>query len=175
MISEKIRDELNLQVKYELESAYLYLSMAAWAKAQGLDGMANWMKVQTQEELVHAMKFFDHLLERGSRVKLLPLEIKKTEWKSAQEAFADAYQHEQFITGRIHHLAKLSDELGDYPAKPLLHWFVNEQIEEEASTSKVAEDLKRTGDNGAALLMIDRELATRVFVPPAAAGTETQG
>lgn len=166
MIQEKMRDELNLQVKYELESAYLYLAMAAWAKAQGLDGMSQWMKVQTQEELVHAMKFFDHLLERGSRVRLLPLEIKKTEWKSAQEAFADAYEHEQFITGRIHHLAKLSDELGDYTSQPLLHWFINEQIEEEASTQKVAEDLKKAGGNDAAGLMIDRELGTRVFVPP---------
>jgi len=168
MMNEKMREELNLQVKYELESAYLYLAMAAWAKAQGLEGMAQWMKVQTQEELVHVMKFFDHLLERGEKVKLLPLEIKKTEWKSAAEAFADAYQHEKFITGRINLLAKLSNEVVDWASQPLLHWFINEQIEEEANTSKAAEDLKRAGDNGAALLMLDRELGTRVFTPPAA-------
>lgn len=170
MISEKMKSELNLQIKYELESAYLYLAMAAWAKAHNLDGMAQWMKVQTQEELLHAMKFFDHLLERGESVKLLPLEIKKTEWKSAAEAFADAYQHEKFITGRIHLLAKLANETADYASQPLLHWFINEQIEEEASSSKVAEDLKRAGDTGAALLLIDRELGTRVFTPPAAGG-----
>lgn len=167
MIPEKMKEELNLQVKYELESAYLYLAMMAWFKKEGLDGMATWMKAQVQEEIVHAMKLFDHLLERGQAVQLLPLEIKKTDWESAAQAFAEAYEHEQFISGRIHLLAKLADELGDYAAKPMLQWFVEEQIEEEASTSKVAGDLARSQGSGT-LLMLDRELGRRAFTPPTA-------
>ncbi|RME28330.1 MAG: ferritin [Deltaproteobacteria bacterium] len=170
MIDERMHKELNLQLKHELESAYLYLAMMAWFRNNGWDGMANWMKAQVQEEIVHAMKFFDHLAERGAKIELMPLELKKTSWSGPLEVFKDAYEHEQFITGRIHTLAKVADEVGDYAAKPMLQWFIEEQIEEEASTSKVAEDLERAGDNRSVLMMLDRELGQRVFTPPADTG-----
>ncbi len=170
MIDERMHEELNRQIKYELESAYLYMAMMAWFRNNGWDGMADWMKAQVQEEIVHAMKFFDHLAERGARIDLAPLELKKTTWSSPADAFHDAHEHERFITSRIHTLAKLADEVGDYASKPMLQWFIEEQIEEEASTSKVAEDLGRAGDNRSALMMLDRELGQRVFTPPASAG-----
>ena len=90
MISQKMRDAMNEQIKYELESAYLYLSMMAWFKANNLDGMAKWMQAQSQEEVMHAMKFFHHIIDRDCKVELLPMNIKKTEWSSAAEAFQDA-------------------------------------------------------------------------------------
>lgn len=161
MISEKVRKAINEQIKHELESAYIYLSMTAYFSAAGLDGMAQWMRIQTKEEVEHAMKFFDHILERGGRVELQPLKPLKTDWSSPLEAFHDAYEHEQFITGKINDLVKLAREEGDEPAGILLQWFVTEQVEEEANASKIVQMLERIGDAGHGLLMIDRELGKR--------------
>jgi len=166
MISKKMQDAMNEQIKYELESAYLYLSMAAYFHSLGLDGMAQWMRVQTQEEVVHAMKFFDHIKDRGGRVELLPLAQPKREWSSPLVAFQEAYKHEQFITSKINDLVKIAKEESDNPANVLLHWFITEQVEEEASTSRVAQALERIGDSGQGLIMLDRELSTRTFTIP---------
>ena len=167
MIKDKMRNALNQQIKEELESAYIYLSMAGYFHSQGLDGMAQWMKSQTVEEIVHAMKFFDHITERDGRVEMLPLGIKKTEWSSPLEAFQDAYKHEQFITGKINELVGLANNEQDYAAHAMLQWFVTEQVEEEASTSKVAHQLELVGGKGDGLLMLDRELGQRMIkIPP---------
>jgi ferritin len=167
MINQKIRDAFNRQIKEELESAYIYMSMAAYFHSQGLDGMAQWMKAQTVEEITHAMKFFDHLIERDGRVEMLPLDIKKTEWSSPLDAFQDAYKHEQYITGKINELVGLSHQENDYAANAMLQWFVTEQVEEEASTSKVVHDLEMIGGKGQGLLMLDRDLGQRTIkVPP---------
>jgi ferritin len=172
MIKDKMRDALNQQIKEELESAYLYMSMAAWFHSQGLDGMAQWMKSQTVEEINHAMKFFGHITGRDGRVELLPLGIEKTEWSSPLEAFQDAYKHEQYITGKINELVGLAHQENDYAAHAMLQWFVTEQVEEEASTSKVAHELQLVGCKGDGLLMLDRELGQRMInIPPAPAET----
>lgn len=163
MIGKKMQEAMNEQIKHELESAYLYLSMVAYFHSEGLDGMAQWMRAQTQEELVHAMKFFDYIRDRDGRVELLPLAQPKREWTSPLEAFQEAYQHEQFISSKIDGLVKLAAAEGDHPASILLQWFVTEQVEEEASTSKVAQMLERIGDSGHGLVMLDRELGTRSF------------
>ncbi len=166
MISQKMRDAMNEQIKYELESAYLYLSMMAWFKANNLDGMATWMQAQSQEEVMHAMKFFHHIIDRDGKVELLPMGIKKTEWSSAAEAFQDAYEHEQFVTSRINELTKIAYDENDHAAKTLLQWFIDEQVEEEASTAKVAKDMEIVGKDGTGLLMLDRELGARMFTLP---------
>jgi len=168
MIGDKIRKAINDQIKYEIESSYLYLAMAAYFHSKSLDGMAQWMRVQVQEELFHAMKFFDHVRDRDGRVDLKPLSIDKNDWASPLEAFRDAYKHEQSVTARINQLSKLAQEEGDFAAQAMLQWFVTEQVEEEANTSKIAAELSLVGDNGYGLLMLDRELATRTFVMPAA-------
>ena len=163
MIPKRVRDEMNEQVKYELESAYLYLSMVAWFHEQNLDGMAHWMRCQAHEEQIHAMKFFDHIVERGGTVHLLDLKQGKTSWLSPLEAWKDAYEHEQFVTGRCRLITKVVREEDDYNAEPLMAWFNKEQIEEEANTSRVAANLEMVGDNKQAILMLDRELGARVF------------
>ena len=161
MISAKIQDALNEQIKHELESAYLYLSMVAYFHSIGLDGMAQWMRVQAQEEVGHAMKFFDHIAERDGRIALLGIAQPKAEWASPLEAFQAAYKHEQFITSKINHLVEIAAKENDYPASILLQWFVTEQVEEEASASKVVQVLERIGDSGSGLVMLDRELGKR--------------
>lgn len=164
MIPKRIEEAFNEQIRYELESAHIYLSMAAWFEAEGLTGMARWMRAQTQEEVTHAMRFYKHVLERGGRVRLQQVAQPPQEWKSALAAFEAAYEHEKFITGKIDGLAKLAEAEGDHASATLLHWFVDEQVEEEASTSRVAQDLRLVGSDGRGVLMLDRELGTRTFV-----------
>ncbi len=166
MINEKIRKAFNEQIQHELYSAYLYLSMVSYMHDTGLDGMAEWLRCQTLEEQVHAMKFFDHIVERGGKVDLLAIKKPPLKWKSPLEAFEAAYAHEQFITGKINDLLKLANREKDFASYSLLQWFVDEQVEEEASASKVAQELAMIGKSGNGLLMIDRELGRRTFTMP---------
>jgi ferritin len=163
MIGEKIRTAMNEQIKHELESFYIYLSMTAYFHEQNLDGMAHWMRCQAHEEMIHAMKFYDHIIDRAGSVKLLDLKQLKTTWKTPLEAWQDAYEHEKFVTGKINNLIKISREENDYTSEPLLSWFLNEQIEEEKNTDKVARELAMVGDSKEGILMLDRELAARIF------------
>ncbi|MCK4356255.1 ferritin [Candidatus Bipolaricaulota bacterium] len=167
MIGKRTQDAISEQIKHELESAYLYLAMVAYFEAEGLEGMAQWMTVQAQEEVAHAMKFFHHINERDGRVELLALTQPQKEWSSPLEAFKAAYKHEQFITGKIDELVKIDEEENDNAAKIMLQWFVTEQVEEESSTHKVVELLERIGDSGHGLMMVDRELGTRIAAPSA--------
>ena len=163
MINEKLKNAINEQIKHELESSYIYLSMTAYFHSLSLDGMAHWMRCQAHEEIEHAMKFFDHILDRGETVTLLDVKQLKTEWKKPVEAWKDALEHEEFISDKIRNLMKISREVSDFTAEPLLNWFVKEQIEEEANASKNLDQMKFVGDDNQALLLLDRELAARPF------------
>lgn len=161
MISEKMNKAFSQQIQKELFSAYLYLSMATQFYSDGLDGIAQWMRAQAFEELIHAMKFFDHITERDGRVELEEIEKPQTEWESPLEAFKAALKHEEYITGEINKLVDLSDQENDYASRTLLHWFVDEQVEEEASVSKVLQELDMVKDAPHGLLMMDKELGSR--------------
>ena len=165
MIGKKIRDAMNEQIKHELESYYIYLSMVAYFHSLNLEGMAHWMRCQAHEEMIHAMKFFDHIIDRGGQVELLDLKQIKTKWSSPLEAWRDAYEHEKFITGKINGLIKIAREENEYASEPILAWFSSEQIEEEVNTSKVAGQLEMMESSKEGILMLDRELATRIFTP----------
>jgi ferritin len=160
MIPKKMEEAFSEQIKFELESAYIYLSMAAHFDAEGFAGMGTWMR----EEVTHAMRFYKHIVERGGHVKLHPLDVPPQDWKSPLAAFEAAYEHEKFITAKIDGLVKLAQAEGDHGSSTMLQWFVDEQVEEEANTSKVAQDLKLVGNDGRGILMLDRELGTRTFV-----------
>jgi len=166
MIDKKIVAAFNEQIKFEAESAYLYFGMAAWFQNNSLDGMAQWMRSQAVEEMGHAQRFMNHILDRGGKVTLQPLGIEKTEWKSALDVFKDALEHEKFITAKINDLVELSYEVKDRASRTFLEWFVNEQVEEEATASKIVDDLALIGDNGQGILMIDRELGQRQVTIP---------
>lgn len=165
MIGKKMLEAMNEQIKNELESYYIYLSMVAYFHSLGLDGMAHWMRVQAHEEMIHGMKFFDHIVNRGESVTLLDLKQLKTSWKTPLEAWQDAYAHEKFITGKIHALVKLARKENDFTSETLLNWFTNEQIEEEANTDKIARQLALIGNSKDGLFLLDRELGTRMFPP----------
>ncbi len=161
MISQKMQDALNEQIKHELDSAYIYLSMAAYCEARNLPGFANWMRVQHQEETAHGLKFFDHILERDGRVTLLPIEQPPADFKSMLELAQMAQGHERRVTGLIYRLYDLAVEEKDRAAQVLLDWFAAEQVEEERSVTLIVEQLKLIGDSGAGLLILDKELAGR--------------
>jgi len=168
MLSEKMREALNTQINKEIYSAYLYLSMAAYCESINLKGFANWMTIQVQEELSHAHKFFNYLPERGGKVNLQPIDGPETEWASPLAVFEHVYEHEQMVTGLINGLVKLARAEEDYATESFLKWFIDEQVEEEASASEVVEKLKLAGNQGGGLFMLDRELGTRVFTSPTA-------
>lgn len=161
MIDKSLKEALNEQIKLELESYYIYLSMAAYFHFINLDGMAHWMRCQAHEETEHAMKFYDHIIDRGEKVALSDLKQSKTEWKSPLEVWQDSLEHEKFITDKIKNLMKISRDVNDYSSEPLLNWFIEEQIEEEANAGKYLEKMKLIGDNKQGYLLLDRELQVR--------------
>jgi ferritin len=165
MIGDTLSQAFNEQITHELESFYLYLSMATYFHQRNLDGMAHWMRCQAHEEMTHAMKFMDHVNDRGGRVVLRNLAQLKTDWDSPRHAFAEAHAHEQFISGRINQLTTIAREQRDYASEPMLAWFSSEQIEEEATASKICAQLEMIGGDTSALLMLDRELGSRAFPP----------
>ena len=168
MLDEKMQTALNKQMNAELYSSYLYLSMSAYFQSISLPGFANWLRIQAQEELVHAMKFYDFINERGGRVMLQPVEGPPTEWSSPLDVFENTYKHEQKVTGLINDLVNLAVKEGDHATNIFLQWFVTEQVEEESSADEVVQKLKLMGDAKGGLFMLDREMAQRVFTPPAA-------
>lgn len=168
MLKEKIQEALNKQLNAELFSSYLYLSMSAYFESINLKGFAHWMRIQTQEELVHVMKYFDFLIERGGKAILSSIESPPTEWASPLAVFEHAYQHEQKVTGLINDLVNLAISEKDHATNNFLQWFISEQIEEEASADEVVQKIKLMGDASAGLFMLDRELAQRIFTPPTA-------
>jgi len=160
-MNERIEKAFNEQINEELYSSYVYLAMAAHFEGMNLEGFANWMRHQAQEEVEHAMRFFTHINRRGGRVVLKAIGEPPEDFGSPLEAFQKALAHEQHITGTINALYELAVEEKDYPAQIELQWFIDEQVEEEENTGNVVELLKLAGDNKGALLMLDRELAKR--------------
>lgn len=165
-MNKKVVDELNKQINREMFSAYLYLSMCAYVENDGLHGMANWMKVQFQEELFHSQMMFDYINERGGRVILDKFDKPQSEWDSVTDVFNAVLKHEQFITESINNLVTIATEEKDYATINFLQWYVKEQVEEEANVNDILDQLKLIQDSKMGLIMLDKSLATRVFTIP---------
>jgi ferritin len=161
MLSEKMENALNGQLNAEMYSGYLYLSMNAYFKSINLDGFANWMHYQAQEELAHAMKFYDFIISRGGRVKLAQVDAPPNTWDSPLAIFEATLEHEQKVTGLINDLVELALAEHDHASNIFLQWFVSEQVEEEENVGGVLEQLKLMGEAKGGLFMMDRELAKR--------------
>ena len=166
MIGKKMQEALNEQINAELYSAYLYLSMAAYFESANLPGFANWMRIQTQEEVAHAMKFYDFVNQRAGRVTLKAIDQPQTEWQSPLAAFEAVYKHEQKVTGLINNLVNLAVQEKDHATNNFLQWFVNEQVEEEESAADIVGKLKLIESDTQALYMLDKEMGQRLFHPP---------
>lgn len=162
MLNTNLCAELNKQINEEIFSAYLYLAMAAYFHAANFSGFAKWMEVQAMEELTHAKKIFDYLIDRGEKVTLEKIEKPASEWNSPLDAFEAAYDHEKRVTARIHHLMDIAIAEKDYATVAMLQWFVTEQVEEEATASSIVTKLKMASGTNA-IFFLDRELGTRTF------------
>jgi len=161
MMSKTMQDALNEQMKHEFYSHYLYLSMSAFCDAANLPGLARWMRAQAQEEAKHALKIFDHLLDRGGRVELPQIDRPPSEFSSPREVFEQAHKHEQHVTASINRVYGLAMDERDFASRVFLDWFVQEQVEEEKTSGLLAEQMRMVGDDRPGLLMLDRELGQR--------------
>jgi len=161
MLSKTMSVEMNEQVKHELFSAYLYLSMAAHFEAANLGGFASWMRLQAAEEQEHAMKFFDFILDRGGKVALQAIDQPQVEFGTPLNVFEKVLAHEQHVTALIHKLYALAVKDEDYASQVFLNWFVTEQVEEEKNASTILETLKLIGDKSNAIYQLDHQLGKR--------------
>jgi len=166
MISEKVEAAFNEQVGAEFFSAYLYLAMSAYLDSIDLPGFAHWMRMQYKEEVSHAEKIYDHVIERDGRAIVKSWDAPQEEWDSVLAVFEEAYEHEKKVTGLIDGLVDLAIAEKDHASQVFLQWFVNEQVEEEASVKTVVQQLKLLGDSKGGLFQVDREMGARVFTPP---------
>jgi ferritin len=161
MISKTMQAAINEQINKELYSSYLYLSMSAFFSDKNLSGLAQWLRVQAEEERGHAMKFYDFLLDRGGRVALEQIAKPAGAWNSTFEAFKEVQAHEGLITASINALYELATKEKDYPAQIMLQWFINEQVEEEKNATEIVAQLELINAKDTAVLMLDHQLGKR--------------
>ncbi len=165
-MNEKLEKAFCVQINKELYSAYLYLAMQTYFKENNLDGFANWMYVQVQEELSHAMGMYNYVFERGGKVELMNIEKPHASFSSPLEVFEEVLKHEKYVTSLINDLTSVAEDVKDRAAISFLGWYIKEQVEEEANVSNVLGNLKLAQNDPRALLLLDRELAARTFVAP---------
>lgn len=161
MFSKAIQDAINDQIKHELYSAYFYLSMSAWAESSNLAGAAKWLAMQAQEEQEHAMKFYSFIHDRGGKVALQAIPQPPSEFTSLLDVFEQVQEHEGKVTALITRLYELAVKENDYPTQIMLHWFIDEQVEEEKNAAQVVDTLRMVGSQAQGLFMVDRMLAAR--------------
>lgn len=161
MFSKRVSELMNKQIKYELDSAYLYLSMAAYFEGENLPGLAHWMRLQAKEEQAHAMKFYGYIFERGGSVTLLGIDQPPAKFESVRAVFKQTLEHEKKVTGLIEAIYAAAVEDKDYASQTFLNWFIDEQVEEEKNATDILETMRIGGDSGAALLMLDHHLGSR--------------
>jgi len=166
MLSDKMVEALNEHMNKEMYSAYLYMSMSAYADASGLKGFAKWFMVQYHEEMYHAMKMYEYIQAQGGTIRLLQIDKPPFEWESALDLFEKTLAHEQMVTSRINTLMDLAIDERDHATKIFLQWYVTEQVEEEENDNEIIDQLKLIQDDPRGLLMLDRELGARGATVP---------
>ncbi len=166
MLSAKLEDMINEQIKYEFYSAYLYLEMSTWLAARNLNGFATWFRVQAQEEQDHALLLLDYLNKVGATVQLRAIDAPGGVYTSPLDVAQQTLEHEQTVTGRIYDIMTAAQDERDYKTIQFLQWFVTEQTEEEENATGIIEKLKISGNSEGGVLFLDKELSTRVYAPP---------
>lgn len=164
MLSQKMEENLNKQINAEMYSAYLYLAMSSYFEEQNLPGFANWMYIQAQEEMTHAMKIYRYINDRGGKVTLYPIDGPPDSWENAIQVAEEVFTHEKQVTEMIHKLVNMARDEKDHSTDNMLQWFVSEQVEEEKNADELLQQLKIVNGEGQGMLMLDRELGQRQFV-----------
>jgi len=161
MLSGTIQKAINEQIKNEFYSAYLYLAMSAHFEAANLPGFARWTRMQAQEETEHAMKLFDYVNDTGGRVTLQALEQPPVEFGAPLKVFEAILEHEKKVTGMIHNLYAAAVKENDFATQVMLHWFIEEQVEEEKNAGAIVEQLKMAEEHKGILVNIDHHVGKR--------------
>lgn len=167
MLSKNIENALNEQINAEFWSAYLYLAMACNFEADGKSGIANWFRIQFQEEQAHAQIFMNYVHARGGRVVLKPIAEVPEKWECPVCAFKDTLAHEQKVTAMINNIYELAEKEHDYATREKLNWFISEQVEEEETAQQLIDKFSLIGNDGMGIYTLDQELAARVYNVPA--------
>lgn len=165
MLTKKMEEALNAQIKAEMWSANMYLSMSAYFAAQGLPGFSSWMKVQYQEEKDHALKFFEYIVARAGKVSITGIDAVPNSWDSTLAVFEATLAHEKKVTELINNLMDLASSEKDYATQSMLKWYIDEQVEEEETVQATIDGLRMIKDNGYGLYMLDKELGARTYTP----------
>lgn len=160
-MNKKVYKVFNEQVQAELYSAYMYLAMSLYLEDKNFKGMASWLKVQYEEERAHAFRLAKFMQERGVKPELLQIDAPPAEYGTPLEVFTKALEHEQYVTSRIHSMYEVAVKEKDYAAMTHLHWFIDEQVEEEDQTREIVDKLTMVGDNMNGLFVIDSQLGAR--------------
>lgn len=169
-MNEKLLKAFSDQINKEYYSAFLYLAMANWLNEKGLAGAAKWNYVQYQEELAHGQNLFHYLQYRDVTASFKAIADPSNNWANELAVFQHALAHEKLVTESIGNLATLAMKANDHAAYIFLQWYVSEQVEEESNVTEIIQKLTLAGDNGSALLAIDSQLGTRVFMAPVVPG-----
>lgn len=167
MVSQEIQDGINAQIGRELHAAYVYLGMMTYFESRSLTGFGHWMRLQAREEVAHAMRLVEFLLDRGGTVELRAIDRPEVDFEGPLDVMKAALAHEQKVTASINELYALAVRGNDYPAQVLMQWFISEQVEEEKAAGEIVDQLELAGGSASALLVLDGRLAERA---PAAAG-----
>lgn len=160
-MDQKVYELMNEQIKHEFYSAYMYLSMSAYCDAENLPGFATWLKVQASEEQEHAMKFHEHLIDRGEKIQLLAIEQPPAEFSSIKDVFEKVYAHEQKVTALINAIYTRALEVKDTASQIFLQWFISEQVEEEKNSSSILDMVTKIGSHIGGLYQLDHHLGKR--------------
>lgn len=164
MIKETLSKALNDQINFEFYSAYVYLAMSAKCNELDLPGFANWLKIQFQEEQLHALKFLNFLTDKEVAVKLLEIKEPRNDYKTLEEIFEEVVKHEETVTEKIYKLADIATKDKEHSTLALLQIFINEQVEEEATVKALLKKIKKAKNSETVMLMLDNEAAARTFV-----------
>jgi ferritin len=173
MLKPQILELLNNQLNNEFYSAYLYLAMSSYFDSVNLEGFAAWSRTKAQEEMEHAMKMYNYIIDRNDRVRLFQIEAPRQDWESPLEAIEDAYNHERDVTERIHAIMHMARDTKDYSTEVFIHWYVNEQIEEEISADKVLQKIRMVKDSPGGMLILDGQVMKLAQMPHASLPPQT--
>ncbi len=166
MLDKKIEDMIVEQMNFEIHSAYIYLAMGAYCDSIDMPGFANWFKIQWEEEIYHSTRMYEYIVERGGRPILESIEAPQKEWSSLIDTFEKALIHEQEVTKRINSIMTEAVNLSDHATRSFFNWYIDEQVEEEATVDTIIKQLKMVKDSGHGLFMMDKEMGSRAFVKP---------
>ena len=152
----KIEKALNEQAGKEMYSSMLYLAMASWAESNGFAGIAGWMYVQADEEREHMLRFMRYINDRGGKAEVMGIEKPPAEFKNVKDMFEHVMKHEQYVTELINNIVQLCIDEKDYTTHGWIQWFVNEQIEEEASVREILDKLNLVGESN--MYLFDKDI-----------------